>query len=294
MQKIGDVLLEISKINMQRDSKVKSTRPTFELTDEICNNNEIHPLKKNVKMMVLNGEKICPLCEKHKQDMHLQRSIEKNIEQTRINRNKNLLSDLSILSDETLKAASFESFIANDPATEIYVNKQQMIKVYKAYRKGEVFNTWLFGRPGAGKSHLAMALMNNLSAKGNGEISCLFVKVDKLMASIRDTFKNGYSGNDSEASIIQRLIDTDYLVLDDLGAESGSMSRNEQASDFIHRVLYAVCDGRQHKSTVITTNLISSELKKIYDDKLLSRLLATNLKIEFTKSQDARIKNKIL
>lgn len=279
---------------MQRDSEIKSNRPAFELTDDVCNNNEIHPLKKNVKMMLLDGKKICPLCEKHKQDLILQKTIEKNIDQSKLNRSKNLLSDLSILSDETLRNASFESFIADDPATEIYINKQKMIKVYKAYRKNEIFNTWLFGRPGAGKSHLSMALMNNLSIKGEGKVSCLFVKVDKLMSSIRDTFKNDYAGSESEASIIQRLIDTDYLVLDDLGAESGSMNRNAQASDFIHRVLYAVADGRQHKSTVITTNLVSSELKVIYDDKLLSRLLATNLTIEFTKTQDARIKTKKL
>ncbi|WP_161564248.1 ATP-binding protein [Listeria sp. SHR_NRA_18] len=288
MRKTTDVMQEVMKINTKRDSSVEE-RPTLEYSENTCSNEEMHPYRQNVQMFIVGGVELCPICEMEERNRELQKEVEANILRVRAQRKMGLLNNFSIIADHTIKDASFEGYIAEDATTEAYINKHRMIDVYKSYRAGKAFNTWLFGKPGVGKSHLAMALLNNLSKKGEGKDSCLFIKVDKLMTMIRDTFDNQYQGKDSESSLVQQLIDVDYLVLDDLGAEAGKIDRQGQASDFVHRVLYAISDGRRGKSTIITTNLLNADLKKTYDEKLISRLFSDYYLIEFLNTKDHRI-----
>ena len=83
------------------------------------------------------------------------------------------------------------------------------------------------------------------------------------------------------------------MVLDDLGAETGFIGTKKTASDFTQRMLYGLMNRRQEKSTIITTNLNSSQISGMYDQKVISRLyrgLNENSLIKFEKTKDHRIK----
>lgn len=78
-------------------------------------------------------------------------------------------------------------------------------------------------------------------------------------------------------------------MLDDLGAESGAIDIEKAATDFVHKFLYALSSSRQHKVTIYTTNLSSTTLTKLYDEKLLSRCFKKPKFIVFKETKDYRI-----
>lgn len=78
-------------------------------------------------------------------------------------------------------------------------------------------------------------------------------------------------------------------MLDDLSAESGAIDIEKAATDFVHKFLYALSSSRQHKVTIYTTNLSSTTLTKLYDEKLLSRCFKKPKFIVFKETKDYRI-----
>lgn len=76
----------------------------------------------------------------------------------------------------------------------------------------------LMGGPGVGKTLLMVGLLTHLTL--HRAIPCLFVDFYQLCARIRGTF--GGRGEESEASIIEPLVEVPVLVLDDLGKGQGS------------------------------------------------------------------------
>ena len=90
--------------------------------------------------------------------------------------------------------------------------------------------------------------------------------------------------------MIDLLIEADLLVLDDLGAETGAVTTDRTATDFTTRTLYAIINGRMNKPTIITTNLNSKDMAKMYDSKLISRMFrgAEGHVIKFEKTNDKR------
>lgn len=201
------------------------------------------------------------------------------------------LSNLSILSDETIKKARFDNYTEDEDETK--VNKKKARLIAKSYLGGEAFNTVMSGNPGAGKSHLAMSILQAVNEFSEPYRKCLFISVDELMRRIRNSFNDPLS-KDTEQRMVEMISKADLVVLDDLGAETGSMHTDSTASDFTSRTLYALVNGRQNKSTIITTNLSSKELDKKYDRKLMSRLykgtIANNSILTFNNTNDKRSK----
>ena len=152
---------------------------------------------------------------------------------------------------------------------------------------GEQFNLWIQSEiTGVGKSHLAMSILKALNSL---ERSCLFLDIDETLRKIRGSFDNEDSKY-TEQYFIDLATEVDFLVLDDLGAETGDIATTKRASDYTSKVLRAIVNGRQHKSTIITTNLVSNQLNNIYDRKVISRMMTNIESITFKQSMDKRIK----
>lgn len=134
---------------------------------------------------------------------------------------------------------------------------------------GEQHHYTFTGNPGSGKSMLAIALLNYLK---NGH-TCFFVDFTMLL-SLAHRFKDDRAMSDVNR-IMRAIKLADIVVIDDLGSES-SMQRNvKESSNFTQSKLFEIAQYRDLKTTIITTNHTSQELKQIYDDKLVSRLIMT-------------------
>lgn len=214
-----------------------------------------------------------------------------NFQELAKSRMKSYLRNKSILSDKTLLGSGFKNYITtNEP--EAKANLQRMVDVVKRYQQGGVFNTWLMGKPGVGKSHLAMASLVNLNEASEDGKKCLYISISSMLRKIRAGFNRPKYSEPypyTEEYFIELMGEVDFLVIDDIGSETGSIGTDKTATDFVHRVLYDVTDIRQGKSTIFTTNLSWEELDKMYDGKIISRAKSNLEVIAFTETTDKRL-----
>ncbi len=246
---------------------------------------------KPVRMMILNGKVVCPRCELEADEKKLQRDLESQIEFSQRTKNFNTLEKRSMFRDQTVSRATFDNYDVSE--LEETKNKKRMMDLVKHLQQGEVFNIFLQGLPGVGKSHLGYAALKALNVppdpdnpKDMGK-SCLFINMEEAASAIKDSFSNKESKY-TESYVTQLMGDADYLVIDDLGAETGSEHSDSRASDFIHRLIYKVTSARQDKATIYTTNLTSKKLYQMYDSKLVSRIMQKQQYIVFKETSDKR------
>ncbi|MEK5039005.1 ATP-binding protein [Sporosarcina sp. FSL K6-3457] len=281
MQTIGDV---ISNLNNNR----------MGLTSEICYEHKVlangKEYVKEIKKISFDGEIFCPICERDRASQELSDEEDAKIRLAMSRRNYNIFHERSILTDIDLLEASFGNYDPGEPDSETDKNKKSALDVFENYKQGKVFNTWFTGLPGVGKSHLSMSILRNLNECGKKDKRCLFVSVDEMLLRIRNSFSDKESRY-TEYYFSDLLTSVDYLVLDDLGAETGGTGTTKQATDFTLRILYAIANGRQNKSTIITTNLSKDALVRMYDPKLVSRLMRNQYRIGFKDTVDKRLGN---
>lgn len=126
---------------------------------------------------------------------------------------------------------------------------------------------FLFGGCGNGKTHIAMAILDNLSKQG---IPGFFIRVPDLFDLINQ--KNDFP----VTKLISSLCGVSCLVLDDLGVQSWSKAEQKR--------LQQIIEGRQCQGvpTVFTTNLDGSNLVACLDQRIISRIAASTYAMHFS------------
>jgi len=140
-------------------------------------------------------------------------------------------------------------------------------------------DSFLFiGATGLGKTHLSSAVACALIEKG---AYVVYETSLKLFGDyeIRRFGSSGYT--DDNGDDIERYIDCDLLIIDDLGCE--------MTNQFTVSCLYNLVNTRmmRRKSTIISTNLTQAELRKRYSDRIASRIFS-EYKPLFFRGYDVR------
>ena len=237
-------------------------------------------------MELSNGKVICPKCEVEKKNKQIEIDNQDIFQKREYKRKHRMFLEKSVIGDLTLLNAGFKNYIT--ATEEEQANKQIMIDAVSRYKNDEVFNLFLMGQPGVGKSHLSMATLKNLNESGEKNRSCLYISEVAMLRKIRASFSENQPKY-TEDYFINLLGKVQYLVLDDIGSSVGAVGTTKRASDFSHRVLYSVMDQRQDKSTIFTTNLSWEELEEMYDGKLVSRMSKNMETVLFKKTVDKRV-----
>ena len=120
----------------------------------------------------------------------------------------------------------------------------------------------MIGPVGCGKSHLAVAILREIIAKG---YSGLYYNSPDLLRDIRATFDEGRDV--TEEDLLDEVTTTDLLVFDDVGAE--------RSTEFVLDRFYLIINKRYEacKPVIVTTNLDHEELEERLGTRILSRLL---------------------
>lgn len=220
---------------------------------------------------------------------------------SRLSETYHLLKRRSIMDDDTLIEATFENFSVD--CEEQRINLERAQSITRRVANGEQANIWLIGETGRGKSHIAMAILKELNEAGKRRIvaahgageslnnkatSSLFMNFDKMLRLIRKSYKDKDS-EFTEDYFVSLCAEVDFLAIDDLGAETGAIDAEKSATDFVHRMLYAITNARRGKTTIITTNLYKEQRENMYDSKIISRLSTKIAAMKFEESPDMRV-----
>lgn len=232
----------------------------YDETDEKCKKHDVTLMK------VQDFEPFCPICASEKVVRDEQELMEAGTE-VAYNYKRRWLRERSLVVDKSLFNMTFDNFEVMDEETK--TNKEKVLNLARQYYKGSTKNAVLGGKYGTGKTHLAMAILNQLNEFKNDRH--LFVSADEVMRKVKGSFgdkEHPYT----EERMIALLSKPELLVMDDMGAEVGSVERNSTAPDFTIKVINGTLNGRTSKPTVFTTNLSTGELKKVYGGRIFDRM----------------------
>ncbi|WP_446002492.1 ATP-binding protein [Weissella viridescens] len=157
-----------------------------------------------------------------------------------------------------------------DPSKQKDVDKAKQIARTSLNMARELkttdYNVLFFGNAGAGKTSLAIAMMNELAAVK----TTMFVSMIEWLAMKYQSFSDERVAN-QVYSLEQMMKDVDVLILDDLGKDS-----QREAKETAAKMLFQVANARTEKTTIITTNDSPKDLGDKYDVATVSRLVPKN------------------
>jgi DNA replication protein DnaC len=187
---------------------------------------------------------------------------------------------------ERFNESNFTNFIDRNGSERCLNLAKKYVEEFDSW-KGESLMFW--GEPGNGKSHLATAIANELTAKGK---QIVFISMPDLLEKIKATFNR--NSNETEEQIMKGLQLCDLLIIDDIGAE--------KVSDWVQEVIFRIVDGRykRMKPIMATSNLEPKELAERIGKRAYDRLIeisqpikneATSYRREKAKARMERFKD---
>lgn len=196
-------------------------------------------------------------------------------------------------SHSPLKLSTFEDF-----RLDFYPSEQENAKFKNNPRKimednfrvcknfAENFNgvgngIFMMGATGLGKTHLSLAIANEVIKKG---FCVIYGSVTEFLNKLRqEQFSNG-GYHDVSDDTMKLLCSCDLLIIDDLGAEN--------SSEYTLSQLYEIVNTRQNRSLpmIINTNIANDQLRERYKDRICSRLLS--MTVLLFDGRDNRLKKK--
>lgn len=194
----------------------------------------------------------------------------------------------SVVPDESLFKKSFDNFQTNEEETAIALNNS--LQFVDDVVSGENIHFVLSGNSGVGKSHLSMAIGQSIMENSDYQKKCLFINYRELLERRRGSFNNPEEAKNQQELLLD-IKTTDFVVIDDLGAELGA-DLGKGSTSYNNDTLYGILEARQNKALLINTNLTSEEIKKAYGDRILSRIMmnARAYSMRLDKTTDKRIR----
>lgn len=180
-----------------------------------------------------------------------------------------------------LALSSFDTFSLSYYKGDDYFTMKGILEFTRQYAEtftpdsGSIF---MFGPTGLGKTHLSLAAANRILEKGYSVI------YDSAINILRKIEKEHFS-REHNSDMIDLVIETDLLILDDLGTE--------YETAFYNATIYNIINTRLNsgKPTIISTNLDFGGIKQRYDERVVSRIVAAYTCLEF-KGDDIRLQIK--
>lgn len=192
-------------------------------------------------------------------------------------------------SEMPLKDSTFESFSLNfysDKTENGVTPKKRMTQIFKSCVEfandfgKEPKNLLFLGEAGLGKTHLSLAIVNEVMSKGYEAVyspaGTLFDRIEKEHFA--------YSGSED---FLDTVLHCDLLVIDDLGTEF--------STQFTQSTVYNIINTRilKGKSTILSTNLTIEEIKNVYNPRICSRLVG-HYDVKQFAGDDIRLKKALL
>lgn len=184
-------------------------------------------------------------------------------------------------------ACTFDSFKTKPDSAEELIKGQVRNAAIAFATKPVAHHAVLYGQPGTGKSHLAMAMMQEIHKQRPAQ-TMAFINISRLFSRLKNSFEDP-SEYWSMETALKTMTSVDLLCIDDLGTESSMGRSGQEATKWAQHIIYDVLENQDR--IIITTNLSEQEMKRVYDAKIFSRIFANsqNTRFDFTGISDKRL-----
>ncbi|MDR3121313.1 MAG: ATP-binding protein [Clostridiales bacterium] len=152
----------------------------------------------------------------------------------------------------------------------------------RAFKDGPAENLYFFGQSGTGKTFMAAAIANALTDMG---VTVLYQSAPALFNIITEYRMRAVRDEDYRDTVYRRILDAELLIIDDLGTESMT---NARYSEFVTLLNERLAGGGAVKRTIISTNMELAALRRLYDERIFSRIVGT-FKIIYFFGDDLRL-----
>ena len=178
---------------------------------------------------------------------------------------------------ELIKTQSFDNFSLDwyknnaEFYSKMNMNFNKIKNYAENFSKDTYYNMLFMGTTGIGKTHLSTAVAKCVIDR---HFDVLYVTATGMMGDFEQK-RFGNSAIDGDAGETDRYYSADLLIIDDLGTEI--------ANQFTATCLYDVINTRimKRKSTIISTNLKTDEIRKRYWDRITSRIFGEYQPVSF-------------
>lgn len=154
--------------------------------------------------------------------------------------------------DGRYSRADFEKFDETPENKEVFEACLRFALRFEKVRKRGM-GIYLHGQSGTGKTYLAACIGNMLLESG---VEVFFANVNTILSEIR----YAYSQRNSELPIVQKYMNAEFMIFDDIGTEK--YSTRTEAMSFAQDKFFQIIDGRyiRQKPTVFTSNYTLEQL----------------------------------
>lgn len=177
-----------------------------------------------------------------------------------------------------IEKCSFDNFDLNYyPDKEKMAEALEYLREYASSFSLSSDSVLLVGGTGLGKTHLSASVARELISKGH------FVICESAENIFSNYNKERFAQDESDL-ICDKYLECELLIIDDLGAEA--------VTQYSVSCLYNLINTRinEGKPTILSTNLSSNDIRKIYNDRITSRLFGEFVIIVFTGNDIRKLK----
>lgn len=220
-----------------------------------------------------------------KEAVSTQKMYEDSLKQKGIN----YLRYSSIVTDKALWSCRLDNYREIDQET-LHAKTVALSAVDKLV-KGEDIHVIFSGKTGTGKSHLSMGILQEVLEKSNYDKRCLFINYRELLEQLKFAMNDEQARKAITGSLMTEIKIADVVVIDDMGAELGSIENQKPATSYNLDTLTSILEARQSKATIFTSNLTAVQIEKAYSDRVLSRMLknSTGFAVKMATTNDKRV-----
>jgi DNA replication protein DnaC len=161
---------------------------------------------------------------------------------------------------ERFSEATLAGYAVTVPEQQTAVDRCRWYLDTWAERKRLGTSMLFIGRPGTGKSHLACAIARNVTRRGD---SALYTTVSSFTRAVRETY-NG--GKKTETQVLDSYASPSLLVLDEIGATSGSDHERQMLFELVNQRYEA------RRPTLLVSNLNAEEVRVFLGERIMDRL----------------------
>ena len=194
------------------------------------------------------------------------------------------LFDSSLYSDQPDAGQYGHAESPRENIASIRDSSQQYVQALLAGNGG---NLYFFGRPGTGKTFMAVAIAN---AAMRGGATVLYQTAPALFGTVTEHRMRQYRDEHYSDARYRQILESDLLVIDDLGTESMTDSRY---SEFITLLNIRLSLDRPKLSTIIVTNKDLRSFRDAYDERVISRVVGSFRLVPFYGEDIRLVKSRL-